>query len=179
MMHAVPVLFSLAATVSAFKALHYTIPNNFKALASNCTLPAEFVVTNFTTYTDKDNDSLNTVCFQFSDPDTKIRTTCQSNSTSTPTGPSKNIYGCDDASIAFIYQTTGIAGLTLTEKACPSAGNPKLEASGLITPELNCTDTSTGTLCHAKQESIQGDFDSLEPIPPKVPTRRARGAWRG
>ncbi|KAJ2987917.1 hypothetical protein NUW58_g4244 [Xylaria curta] len=168
-MRAIPIVFSLAAVASASKALHYTVPSSFKALASNCTLPADFVVTNFTTYTDKNDDSLNTVCFDFSDTDTNVHTTCQRNSTSIPSGPSKNKYECDNASVAFIYQTTGIAGLTLTEQACPGGGGPKFEASGLTTPELDCTDTSTGTLCHARQKSFRGDFDSFEPIPPKAP----------
>ncbi|KAI1132119.1 alpha/beta-hydrolase [Nemania abortiva] len=165
-MHSVPVLISLmAVAASASKALHYTVPSSFKAAASNCTLPSEFVVTNFTTYTDKTDNSQNTVCFQYSDPDTKIQTTCQRNSTTTGSGPSKNRYGCDNAKIAFIYQTTGIAGLTITERACASGTNAQFEASGLVVPELNCTDTSTGTLCVTKQKSIQGDFDSFEPLP--------------
>ncbi|KAI0914837.1 hypothetical protein F4823DRAFT_557780 [Ustulina deusta] len=167
------------AVAAASKALHYTVPNNFKAAASNCTLPAEFVVTNFTTYSDKNNGTLGTVCFQFSDPDTKIQTTCQRNSTSTPNGQSKNTYGCGNANIAFIYQTTGIAGLTITERACPGASSLQFEASGLIAPELDCTDTPTGTICHSKQTSLQGNFDSFQPVPPKAPTRRDRATWRG
>jgi hypothetical protein len=121
-MHSIPVLFSLIAAASASKALHYTVPSSFKAAAaaSNCTLPAEFVVTNFTTYTDKQDKSLGTVSFQFSDPDTKIQAKCQRNSTSTGSGPGRNRYGCDNVKIAFIYQTTGIAGLTITERACSS-----------------------------------------------------------
>ncbi|KAI0540676.1 alpha/beta-hydrolase [Xylaria digitata] len=167
-MYVLTVLFSLVVAASASKPI-YTVPNHLKAVASNCTLPAEFVVTNFTTSTNK-NGTLDTVCFQFSDPDTEIQTTCQRNSTPTPSGPSKNIYRCDNVNIAFIYQTTGIAGLTLTEKACPGASSPQFEASGLVTPELDCTDIPTGTICHAEQRSLQGDFDSFQPIPP---TRRS------
>ncbi|KAI0401226.1 hypothetical protein F4802DRAFT_601217 [Xylaria palmicola] len=177
-MHTIPVLFGLAVAAAASNTLHYTIPNSLKAATSNCTLPAEFAVANFTTYTDKEDESLNTVSFEFSDPDTGIRTTCQRDATSTPSGPSKNKYGCDNDNVGFIYQTTGIAGLTITEKACPSGGTPKLEASGLLTPELECADTADGTLCRAKQDPLQGDFDSLQPIQPKVPVRRGRGAWR-
>ncbi|KAJ8127319.1 hypothetical protein O1611_g6317 [Lasiodiplodia mahajangana] len=178
-MYSVPILYSVMAVASASKALHYTVPSSFKAAASNCTLPAEFVVTNFTTFTDKADNSLNTVCFQYNDPDTKIQTTCHHNSTSTASGPSKNRYTCDNANIAFIYQTTGIAGLTVTERACSSTASSQFEASGLITPELNCTNTSTGTLCVAKQNSIQGDFDSFQPVPPQAPTRRDQRTWRG
>ena len=119
-MYAFPVLACLTAAVSASKALHYTVLSSLKATAaSNCTLPAEFTVTDFTYYTDKANDTLGAVNFKFSDPDTKIETTCQRTSDSTASGPSKNRYECDNANIAFIYQTTGIAGLTLIEKACP------------------------------------------------------------
>ncbi|KAI1423928.1 alpha/beta-hydrolase [Xylaria sp. FL1777] len=171
-MYALTILFSLTAVASAFKTLHYTVPSSFKAAASNCTLPAEFVVSNFTTFTGKNNDTLSSVYFQFTDPDTKIHTTCQRNSTSTASGPSRNIYGCSNANIAFIYQTTGIAGLTMTEKACPGGSGLQFEASGLVAPDLDCTDTPAGTICHAKQTSLQGDFDSFQPVPPKAPTRR-------
>ncbi|KAI0430655.1 hypothetical protein F5Y09DRAFT_307194 [Xylaria sp. FL1042] len=177
-MYALSILFSLTAGASAFQTLHYTVPNAFKAAASNCTLPAEFVVTNFTTSTDK-NNTLSTVSFQFNDPDTKVQATCQRNSTSTPSGPSKNIYGCDNVNVSFIYQTSGIAGLTMTERACPGGSTLQFEASGLVTPELDCTDTPTGTICYSKQTSLQGDFDSFEPVPPKAPTRRNRASWRG
>ncbi|GAW22885.1 hypothetical protein ANO14919_124310 [Xylariales sp. No.14919] len=177
-MHAPTALFSLVAVASASKPLRYTVPSSFKAAASNCTLPAEFEVTDFTTVTNK-NGTLNTVCFQFSDPDTKIQTICQRNSTSAASGPSKNIYGCDNANIAFIYQTTGVAGLTLTERACPGGSNPQFEASGLVTPGLDCADTPSGTICHAEQKSLQGDFDSFQPIPSTAPTRGVGRAWRG
>ncbi|KAI0505542.1 hypothetical protein F5B22DRAFT_518933 [Xylaria bambusicola] len=174
-MYAFSIFVSLAAAVSASKPLHYTVPSNFKAaVASNCTLPAEFLVTNFTTYADKTNETLSAVSFYFSDPDTKIETICQRNSSSTPSGPSKNIYGCGNANVAFIYQTTGVAGLTLTERACPGGSGLQFEASGLITPDLDCTDTSTGTTCHSQKTSIQGDFDSFQPIPPGALLRRRR-----
>ncbi|KAI1113643.1 hypothetical protein F5Y14DRAFT_417350 [Nemania sp. NC0429] len=117
-MYAALSLFSLMAAASASKALHYTVPSSFKAVAKNCSMPADFTVTNFTTYTDTSDNSLNTVNFDFSDLTTQIHTTCQRNSTSTASGPSKNKYACDNADISFIYQTTGVAGLTLTEKAC-------------------------------------------------------------
>ncbi|KAJ8123051.1 hypothetical protein ONZ43_g903 [Nemania bipapillata] len=178
-MHGIPVLFSLIVAASASKALRYTVPSSFKAAANNCTLPAEFVVANFTTYTDKKEGSPGTVSFQFSDPDTKIQTTCQHNSTSTGSGPSKNRYACDNVKIAFVYQTTGIAGLTVAERACSSGTGTQFEASGLVVPDLDCTDTSTGTLCHAKEKSIPGDFESFQPVPPGVPTRRDQKNWRG
>ncbi|KAI1176926.1 hypothetical protein F4777DRAFT_543972 [Nemania sp. FL0916] len=178
-MHTVNVIIGLMATASASKALLYTIPRSFQAAASNCTLPAKFVVTDFITYTDETNSTLNTVCLEFSDPDTNIKTTCQQNSTSTPSGPSKNRYACDDANVAFIYQTTGVAGLTMIERACPGGTGTQLEASGLVTPQLECSNSTTGVLCHAEPTSIQGDFDSLEPIRPKAPTRRSQRARRG
>ncbi|KAI1312502.1 hypothetical protein F5Y03DRAFT_239132 [Xylaria venustula] len=173
-MHCLPILFGLAAVVSA------TVPSNLKAAAaaSNCTLPADFVVTDFTTFTHKKNGTLSTVRFQYSDPDTKIQTTCQRNSTSTPSGPSKNIYQCSNANIAFIYQTTGVAGLTITERACPGGSTLQFEASGLVTPALDCTDTPAGTICHANQTSLHGDFDSYEPVPTKAPARRNRATGR-
>ncbi|KAI1202068.1 hypothetical protein F5X97DRAFT_287915 [Nemania serpens] len=172
-------LFSLMAAASASKALHYTVPSSFKAVAKNCSMPAEFTVTNFTTYTDTKDNSSDTVSFDFNDPDTQIRTTCQRNSTSIPSGPSKNKYACNNTDISFIYQTTGVAGLTLVEKACSGGTSLEYEASGLVTPELNCTATYNTTLCHAKEASLQGDFDSFEPIPPKPPVRRDPNTWRG
>ncbi|GAP86144.1 putative brucei -specific protein [Rosellinia necatrix] len=177
-MRALPILSGLVAATSASQALHYAVPSSFKAAASNCTLPAVYVVTDFTTYTDKEDDNLNTVSFEFSDPDTKINTTCQRNSTSSPGGPSKNRYTCNNDNVAFIYQTTGVAGLTVAERACPNE-NTRFEASGLITPELDCADSAAGTLCQAKLKSLRGNFSSLQPIPPKAPTRRDRLVWRG
>ncbi|KAI0871436.1 hypothetical protein GGS24DRAFT_471500 [Hypoxylon argillaceum] len=177
-MHGIPVLFSLIAAASASSALHYSVPSSFKALSSNCTLPANFVVANFTTYTAKDNSS-STVTFQFSDPGTKIQTTCQRNSTSKGSGPSRNRYGCSNVNIAFVYQTTKDADLTIAERACSSGTTTPFEAAGFVTPDLDCTDTSTGTLCRAKQTSLQGNFESFEPVPPEAPTRRDQRTWRG
>ncbi|KAI1828634.1 hypothetical protein F4861DRAFT_535052 [Xylaria intraflava] len=179
-MHVIPVALGLmAATSTAAKALHYTIPSSFKAVASNCTLPAEFVVANFATYTDNGNGSSNTVSFEFIDAGTNIQTTCCRNSTSKPSGPGGNRYACDDPSIAFIYQTTGIAGLTLVERVCPGQSGPQFETSGLVTPALDCTDTASGKICDAKQKSLQGNFSSFEPVPPAAPVRRTLGPWRG
>ncbi|KAK5628052.1 hypothetical protein RRF57_003767 [Xylaria bambusicola] len=174
-MYALSILVSLAAAVLASKPLYYTVPSNFKAAAArNCTLPAEFLVTNFTTYPDETNKTLSAVYFYFSDPDTKIGTVCQRNASSIPSGPSKNIYGCGNANVAFIYQTTGVAGLTVTERACPGGSGLQFEASGLITPDLDCTDISTRTTCHSKKTPIQGDFDSFQPIPPAAPLQKHR-----
>ncbi|KAI0203991.1 alpha/beta-hydrolase [Astrocystis sublimbata] len=175
-MHVIPALFSLAAVASASKALHYTVPNNFKALASNCTLPADFVVSNLTTFTDAKSNSTNTVSFTFSDPDTEIHTTCQRNATSIPSGPGKNKYACDSDGVSFIYQTTGIAGLTVIERACARSGTAKFEASGLVRPELDCTDNATGTLCRAKEDSVKalaagaGAFTSPDILPKRSDT---------
>ncbi|KAJ3568012.1 hypothetical protein NPX13_g6568 [Xylaria arbuscula] len=178
-MYAFSILVSLTAAASASKAFHYTVPTSFKAAAaSNCTLPAEFTVTDFTYSTDNANDTLGTVNFKFSDPDTKIEATCQRTPDSTSSGPSSNIYACNNANIAFIYQTTGIAGLTLIEKACPGGSGIQYEASGLVTPDLVCEDAAsgTGTICHSKESSIAGDFDSFGPVPP---TRGRRLTRRG
>jgi len=121
-MRAIHALFGLVAAASASRALHYAVPSVLKAAASNCTLPGEFVVTDFTTYKGKTKNTTSSVCFGFLDPDTQIKTTCERNETSIPSGPSKNVYKCDNPYVSFVYQTTGIAGLTLIEKVCPGTG---------------------------------------------------------
>ncbi|KAI1082761.1 hypothetical protein F5B20DRAFT_530225 [Whalleya microplaca] len=169
-MHAIIPLFSLLAGTAASKSLKYAIPATVAATASNCTYPADFQVANFTTYADKADGSKNTTSFHFTDGETGIDTACGSNSTSKPSINGTNRYPCDNPLVAFIYQTTGMAGLTLVETACP--GNvPQFEAAGLISPELDCTDSDTGSTCVAKQATITGDFGSLEPAPSSTSSR--------
>ncbi|KAI1649731.1 hypothetical protein F4815DRAFT_453984 [Daldinia loculata] len=154
-------LLGLLAVPATSKALKYAIPVSLKA--TDCTFPANYTVSNFTIYTDRTDSSKNSTSFLFDDPRTGINTSCSRNSTSKLSG--SNRWPCDDSNVAFIYQTTGIAGLTLIEAACP--GNvPQFEASGLIRPDLACTNSTSGTTCVAKQSPIVGDFDSLEPAPP-------------
>ncbi|KAI1811454.1 hypothetical protein GGS20DRAFT_107921 [Poronia punctata] len=178
-MLATTILFSLVAAASASKALHYTVPTAFKAVANNnCTLPAEFVVTDFTTYQDKTKGAISTVHFTFLDPDTKIKTTCERNPSSKASGPSRNVYRCDNPYIGFVYQTTGIAGLTLTEVACPGTGPAGFEAAGLVQPKLICEESYTETVCSATP--TKGVFDSLQPAPPALhpSIRGIRGSRR-
>ncbi|KAI0135425.1 hypothetical protein F4814DRAFT_444245 [Daldinia grandis] len=154
-------LLGLLALPAASKALKYAIPMSLKA--TSCTFPANYTVSNFTIYTDRTDSGKNNTSFLFDDPSTGINTSCSRNSTSKLSG--SNRWPCDDSNVAFIYQTTGIAGLTLIEAACP--GNvPQFEASGLIRPDLACTNSTSGTTCVAKQSPIVGDFESLEPAPP-------------
>lgn len=99
----------------------YVRPVQMETADDDCTLPATYTIANFVTFTDKLNGALNTTSFSFADTDTGIATACQRNSTSaftTPNGGTARYY-CDDKNVEFIYQTTGIAGLTLIEKACP------------------------------------------------------------
>lgn len=88
-----------------------------------CVLPATYTISNFVTVGDKYNGTHNATSFQFVDTDTGITTSCEQNSTSTSTSPNGGTarYYCDDTNVEFIYQTTGIAGLTLIEKACPDS----------------------------------------------------------
>jgi hypothetical protein len=98
----------------------YNVPNEME-VADDCTLPSKYTIANFVTFGDKLNGTLNTTSFHFTDTDTGIDTACQKNSTSKSTSPNGGTarYYCDNTNVEFIYQTTGIAGLTLIEKACP------------------------------------------------------------
>ncbi|KAI1481695.1 hypothetical protein K445DRAFT_315093 [Daldinia sp. EC12] len=159
-MHAVTLL-GLLAIPAVSTALKYAVPMSLKA--TDCTFPANYTVSNFTIYTDRFDSAKNSTSFIFDDPSTGINTNCSRNSTSKLHG--SNRWPCDDSNVEFIYQTTGIAGLTLIEAACP--GNvPQFEAAGLVRPDLACTNSTSGTTCVAKQSPIVGDFDSLQPAPP-------------
>ncbi|KAK6078139.1 hypothetical protein SCUP515_04569 [Seiridium cupressi] len=142
----------------------YNVPVEMDA-TDDCTLPAEYTISNFVTLGDSSNGTLNTTSFHFTDSDTGIDTACQKNSSSVSTNPNGGAarYYCDDVNVEFIYQTTGIAGLTLIEKACPdSASSTKYEASGLTQFNLTCTDTTDGRLCSSNQ-TITSEFTSLNP----------------
>ncbi|KAI8960911.1 hypothetical protein F5Y11DRAFT_247315 [Daldinia sp. FL1419] len=159
-MHVLALLSLLAVPVTS-KALKYAVPVSLKA--TDCTFPANYTVSNFTIYTDRFDSAKNSTWFLFDDPSTGINTSCSRNSTSKLSG--SNRWPCDNSNVAFIYQTTGIVGLTLIEAACP--GNvPQFEASGLVRPDLACTNSTVGTTCVAKQSPIAGDFSSFEPAPP-------------
>ncbi|CAJ2501689.1 Uu.00g045420.m01.CDS01 [Anthostomella pinea] len=166
-------LMAAAASAATTKALHYAVPTTFKAAASNCTMPADFAVSSFEIYTDKTDASKNTLEFQYVDADTDLYTMCRKNSTSKVTGSGGNRYPCENPHVFFIYQTTGIAGLTVIEEACPG-NSPAFEASGLVKPELKCTDTYSGTTCLSEDSPMIGDFDSFEPAPPSSGSRKIR-----
>ncbi|KAI2468093.1 hypothetical protein F4781DRAFT_399847 [Annulohypoxylon bovei var. microspora] len=158
-------LFGLLAASATSYALKYTVPSSLKATAVDCVYPANYTVSNFTVVTDMVDSAKNVTSFYFADAGTSINTPCTHNSTSKPSSVGTNRWPCDNSKVAFIYQTTGIAGLTMVEEACPGS-TPQFEASGLITPGLACTNSSSGSTCVAKQSPILGEFDSFEPAPP-------------
>lgn len=179
-------LFGLLAASATSLALKYTVPTSLKATAVNCVYPANYTISNFSVFTDAADSSKNVTSFSFADVGTGINTTCSHNSTSKPSSVGTNRWPCDNSNVSFIYQTTGIAGLTLIEVACPGRcvhdsriGNrshimitnreystPQFEASGLIKPNLTCTNSTSSSTCVAKQSPILGEFDSFEPAPP-------------
>ena len=110
----------MAATVVSMPA-HYALPAGAKLAAGCATMPGEFAVSDFTTYTGPYNQT--TLHFAYSDRETGIETTCERNSTSKPSRAAPSLasrYACDNANVEFIYQTnTGIKGLTVIEAACP------------------------------------------------------------
>lgn len=163
----------------------YNIPIHME-VADECALPSEYTISNFVTYADKLNGTLNATSFHFTDSETGIDTACQKNSTSSSTSPNGGTarFYCDDTTVEFIYQTTGIAGLTVIEKACPdryvllrpclgsldvmltrqcSDAATKYEASGLTQFNLTCTATFQGTLCSSNQ-TVSGEFTSINPV---------------
>ncbi|KAI1500117.1 hypothetical protein F5X99DRAFT_387718 [Biscogniauxia marginata] len=173
-MHATTILFSLMAVAVSAKSLKYTVPSSLKAAAaSNCTMPAEYMIHNFTTYTDKADSTKNTTSFHFVDPGTNISSHCLSDSSSKPTGAASNRWPCENPNVEFIYQTTGIVGLTIIEIACPGS-KPQFEASDLVDIKLECQDSDSETTCVQTEKSVDGEFDSLQPTPQSPPSRRRR-----
>ncbi|KAI1398730.1 hypothetical protein F4819DRAFT_467607 [Hypoxylon fuscum] len=118
-MHAI-MLLSLLAGQTASKALKYVVPATLAA--TDCTYPANFTVTNFTTYTDSVDIAKNYTSFHYADVGTGIDTFCNRNSSSKPsTIGSGNQWPCDNQDVTFIYQPTGWnVALTLAEIACPA-----------------------------------------------------------
>ncbi|KAI2629032.1 hypothetical protein GGS21DRAFT_492584 [Xylaria nigripes] len=166
-MQILPITLGLlaATSVSAAKNLRYAIPKEFKAVTSNCILPANFTVTDFTAYTNKEDASLDRINFEFDDAETNINATCSRDAESKPTGPGGNRYACDNVNISFIYQESG---LTLIEEVC-SGQSTRFEVSGLISADqLVCTDSATGTVCDTKRTTLTGHYDSFEPVVSKA-----------
>ena len=191
-MHSIRLVLGLMVGVVTSKTFKYTLPSSVEATA-DCTLPGEFEISDFKVYTDFVDNTKNTTSFHYSDVDTGVDTSCQQNSTSksTNTGAAQR-WPCDDANVEFIYQTTttGVSGLTLIEKAClercvlPSSlcltsrkthgfvltancSSTSLEASGLVKPDLICTNTTSSSTCTGKQSPLPGDFTSISPAPPQ------------
>lgn len=117
-------LLGLLAGAATSEALKYDVPTSIKA--TNCPLPANYTVSDFTIYTDTANNTKSATTFSFSDPSTGIETFCSRNSTSKPSATGTNRWPCDNSMVAFIWQTTGIAGLTMIEQACPGRSVPYL-----------------------------------------------------
>ncbi|KAK7755248.1 hypothetical protein SLS62_002753 [Diatrype stigma] len=118
-MHSASLVLGLMVGAVTSRTFKYALPANVEAMAG-CIFPGEFEVSDFTTYTDFLDSTKNTTSFHYSDVDTGIDTSCQHNSTSTPiSSGAAQRWACDNANVEFIYQTTsGVAGLTILEKAC-------------------------------------------------------------
>jgi hypothetical protein len=89
-------------------------------LADACIMPANFTISNFTTFVDTLDSSQNVTVFGFTDPSTSIDTTCQQNASSIPDIPAAGLvarYRCDNPVVEFIWQPSK---LTLVETVCPS-----------------------------------------------------------
>lgn len=112
-------LVGLVVSMAASTPLKYKIPANMK-VAADCTMPSEYTVSDFSSYTNRSNQT--TVSFAYVDSATGINTRCARSPSSKPhnTNPSlASRYACDNANVEFIYQTAGVAGLTVVEAACP------------------------------------------------------------
>ena len=113
-------LVGLMASAVASTPLKYKMPANLK-VAADCVTPSEYSVSGFSVYTDRSNQT--TVSFAYADSATGINTRCERNPASKPHNTNPGLasrYACNDANVGFIYQTTGVAGLTVIEAACPS-----------------------------------------------------------
>ncbi|KAI1341620.1 hypothetical protein F5Y15DRAFT_376658 [Xylariaceae sp. FL0016] len=170
------VIAGLMATIVTATNLHYTVPENFKAVAANCTMPAEFSVTGFWTHRDFQDGSQNHTEFNYADSTTGISTLCERNTTSDHVGSNEDRFSCEDRNVNFIFNFDGYKpGLTILETTCPGS-TPQWEATGSVTLlklGLECNDTQLTTTCFANTR-IQSNFTSLEPSEPQLSARRLR-----
>ncbi|KAK8125480.1 uncharacterized protein PG998_001239 [Apiospora kogelbergensis] len=158
-------LVGLMASAVASTPLKYKMPANMK-VAADCVMPAEYSISSFSVYTDNTNQT--TVSFAYVDSATGINTRCERDTASKPHSTNPGLasrYACDDANVEFIYQTTGVAGLTVIEAACPSSGSSAFEASGLVPFNLTCSSAPTGQNCTSSPVDISREFTSLQPRP--------------
>ena len=118
------VLGLMAAAVSS-RTLKYAVPDDLQ-LASDCTLPGVFEISDLEISTDTADAAKNATSFHFVDPDTGIDTNCRQSGEAEegedqplPTPGAAQRWPCDDDRVEFIYQTsTGVPGLTVLEKTC-------------------------------------------------------------
>ncbi|KAK7969532.1 hypothetical protein PG988_008605 [Apiospora saccharicola] len=158
-------LAGMMASLVASTPLKYKIPASMK-VAADCTMPSGYTVSRFSSFTDKSNQT--TVSFDYVDSATGINTHCERSPSSKPHNTNPNLasrYACDDANVEFIYQTTGVAGLTVVEAACPGSGSSTFEASALVPFNLTCASTPTGKNCTSSPAKVTEEFTSLEPRP--------------
>ena len=117
-MRSAGLVLGLMAAVVASRTLKYAVPDNIQ-LAADCILPGSFEISDLEIYTDLEDETKSTKSFHFVNQDTNIDTQCHQNSTSKPTSAgAAERWPCDDAKVQFIYQTTGLVGLTVIEKTC-------------------------------------------------------------
>ncbi|KAK7924900.1 hypothetical protein PG985_006954 [Apiospora marii] len=158
-------LVGLMASMAASTPLKYKIPATMK-VAAGCTMPSEYTVSEFSSSTDRSNQT--TVSFAYVDSATGINTRCERNPSSKPhnTNPSlASRYACDDANVEFIYQTGGVAGLTVVEAACLGSSSSMFEASALVPFNVTCASTPTGKNCTSNPAQVTEEFTSLQPRP--------------
>ncbi|KAH8675991.1 hypothetical protein BX600DRAFT_192276 [Xylariales sp. PMI_506] len=144
----------------------YSIPLKLAAANDECILPAQFTITEFATFGDKFNGTMNSTSFHYSDTDTNIDTDCYQNASSVgivPVTGGTTRYPCGDANVQFIYS---MGKLTLIEIACPDSGSSpgEYEASGTAKlPALECMPISDGTMCIGAG-SATSNFTTLDPV---------------
>lgn len=120
-MHGLLPIFGLVAAALASKTLKYAVPIEMQqaVAASGCTLPGEFIITDYRMYDNVNNTALDVLSFNLDDNDTGIKTSCKRDASSQPSSAGSATatrWPCDNPVVEFITQDDL---LTIVEKACP------------------------------------------------------------
>lgn len=117
----IAVLVAKVCLATAFSTYRIPLGMQHAVTGSGCTLPNEFEIQNFMTWTPAEGNNRSAIIdFWFINDGTGIETPCHYNSTSVNSGPAGLVprYSCDNGLVQFVWQDGTLA---MVEKACPNS----------------------------------------------------------
>ncbi|KAJ0166740.1 hypothetical protein CTA2_6067 [Colletotrichum tanaceti] len=162
-----------------------TVPESLMTMveSTDCTLPDDFQIQNFTAESPDGGQTLDSLAFSFNDDSTLLGTLCHLDASSIPVaGDGRTArYACDDTRVQFIWQNGTI---TVIEKVCPGDdGAADYEASGTAAVPVVCDGAAgngTGNAarhrrsgsknrraiaCKSNSDDIRSKFFSIQSVP--------------